>query len=91
MVDESVVAAKLAELAARIERVRVCCPETAEALARDRDALDLVSFNLMLAVQACLDLASHVIADSGWTPGTSLAGSFRRLAEHGVLSEAIAE
>lgn len=91
MVDESVVTTKLAELAGRIDRVRRLCPETAEALARDRDALELVSFNLLLAVQACLDLATHFIADSGWSPASSLAGSFRRLAEHGVISEGVAE
>jgi uncharacterized protein YutE (UPF0331/DUF86 family) len=28
--------------------------------------VDLVSFNLVLAVQSCSDIASHIIADEGW-------------------------
>ena len=59
---------------------------SAEALAGDRDALDLVAFNLMLAVQTCLDLASHLIADEGWEAATSLAESFARLHAYGVIT-----
>jgi uncharacterized protein YutE (UPF0331/DUF86 family) len=85
MVDLDLIAAKLAELADRVARVRKHRPASAEVLAADRDALDLVSFNLMLAVQSCLDVASHLIADEGWPPARDLAGSFRRLHEHGLL------
>lgn len=85
MVDRDLVAAKLSELAERISRVRLHRPASAGALETDRDAADLVAFNLMLAVQSCLDLASHLIADEGWPPATDLAGSFRRLHEHAVL------
>jgi uncharacterized protein YutE (UPF0331/DUF86 family) len=86
MVDANLIAVKLAELAERVGRVRGHAKASAEVLAADRDALDIVSFNLMLAVQACLDLASHIIADEGWAPATTLAESFRRLAEHGVIA-----
>lgn len=86
MVDADVVAVKLAEVADRLERVRLCCPADAEALATDRDALDLVSFNLILAIQAALDIASHVIADEGWPAAATLAESFVRLHEHEVIS-----
>ena len=50
------------------------------------ELLDLVSFNLMLAVQSCVDIASHAIADEGWPPAGTLADAFARLAEHGVVS-----
>jgi hypothetical protein len=73
MVDLDLIAAKLAELADRVARVRKHRPASAEVLAADRDALDLVSFNLMLAVQSCLDVASHLIADEGWPPARDLA------------------
>ena len=86
MVDADVIAAKLRELEDRILRVKAHCPPDAASLAADRDALDLVSFNLMLAVQACLDIASHLIADEGWTVATSLGDAFQRLGEHGVLT-----
>ena len=81
-------AAKLAELEDRIERVRSHRTATADELAAQRDALDLVAFNLMLSVQSCADLAAHLIADEGWPAAASLAESFRRLHEHGVVSAA---
>lgn len=91
MVDRDLIAAKLGELALRVGRVRRHRPASAAALAADPDAFDLVSFNLMLAVQACLDVASHLIADEGWPPATDLAGSFRRLGEEGVLNTETAD
>lgn len=86
MVRADLVAAKLAEVADRMERVRARCPVDAAALAGDRDALDLVSFNLMLAVQAAADITSHIIVDEGWPSASSVAGGFTRLRDHGVLS-----
>ncbi|MCC7541616.1 MAG: DUF86 domain-containing protein [Deltaproteobacteria bacterium] len=91
MVRRDIVVQKLAELADRTARVRAHQKPDAAALAADRDALDLVSFNLMLAVQACADLAAHVIADEGWPAPASLAESFVRLADHGVISRGTAE
>jgi uncharacterized protein YutE (UPF0331/DUF86 family) len=82
-----VVTSKLAELADRVARARAHAKPSAEELAADRDALDLVSFNLMLAVQCCADIASHLIADEGWPPAETLADAFAPIAEHGVISE----
>lgn len=86
MVDVDVMALKLAALADRIARVRARCPVDPRELAGDRDALDLVSFNLLLAVQTCLDLASLVIAAEGWAPVATARGALDRLQEQGVLS-----
>lgn len=90
MVRADVVVAKLAELSERIQRIRSRCPPTEEALEADQDALELVSFNLMLAVQACADIAAHIAADEGWTPSANLAQAFRALQQHAVISEASA-
>ncbi|MEM9457664.1 MAG: DUF86 domain-containing protein [Myxococcota bacterium] len=71
-------------------RVREHCPSSLDALREDRDALDLVSFNLMLAVQSCSDIASHLIADEGWVSASSLAAAFNRIRDEGVISDATA-
>jgi uncharacterized protein YutE (UPF0331/DUF86 family) len=91
MVDADVITAKLRDLADRIGRVRTHRPLNATILATDRDARDLVSFNLMLAVQSCAEIAGHLIGDEGWPPATSLADAFQRLREHVVLSAATAD
>ena len=86
MVDPDLVASKLSDLADHLERVRIRRKATAEELAGDRDALDLVAFNLMLAVQTCADIASHLIADEGWAAAASLGVAFERLRDQGVIS-----
>lgn len=90
MVDVDLTTAKLAELGDRVARVRARCPATVDELRADRDALDLVSFNLMLAVQSCSDIASHLIADEGWRAATNLAGAFNRIRDEGAISAATA-
>jgi uncharacterized protein YutE (UPF0331/DUF86 family) len=91
MVDADLVSAKLAELAERVARVKRHRKDGVDALAADADALDLVSFNLMLAVQVCADVASHIIADEGWPAAGSLADAFHRLGEQGVIRDETAE
>lgn len=91
MVDRGLVTGKLAELAEHAERVRARRRATAAELARDRDALDLVAFNLMLAVQACADIASHLISDEGWPPAATVGAAFERLRERGVIAGPVAE
>ncbi|CAN5418945.1 DUF86 domain-containing protein [soil metagenome] len=88
MVDRNVVAAKLTALAERTARVRLHTPDNQAALAANLDALELVSFNLMLAVQCCIDIAAHLIADQDWTPTGTLGEAFGRLSEHGVITVA---
>jgi uncharacterized protein YutE (UPF0331/DUF86 family) len=87
MVNRDIVAVKLAELADRIQRVRLHAKPNEVALAGDRDALDLVAFNLMLAVQICADIASHIVADEGWPAAKTLAEGFAQLSGHGVISK----
>jgi len=86
MVQLEIVQRKLAELDARVARVRAHRKSSPDDLASDRDALDLVAFNLMLAVQAACDLATHLISDEGWTAPATAAESFQRLAEHQVIA-----
>lgn len=85
MVDTNVVAMKLAELSRRIERARTLCPASAEDLGGD--TLDLVSFNLFVAVQTCLDLATYLIAEKSWEPAATAREAFERLEERGVISK----
>lgn len=91
MVNPSVVAAKLAELAVRVSRVRQHAAPSSAQLAANADALDLVAFNLMLCVQIAADIASHLIADEGWPLARTMGEGFARLGEHGVLDAATAD
>jgi len=91
MVNRTLLSVKLSELADRVGRVRRHRKPSVEELRQDRDAAELVAFNLLLAVQACVDIASHCIADEGWPVAKSIGDSFTRLEEHGVVPAEVAE
>jgi len=91
MVNRDLIAAQLTELAQRMDRVRSHTPPTVAALRSNQDALDLVAFNLMLCVQSCAAMASHLIADEGWPAARSMAETFARLHEKGILSESTSD
>lgn len=86
MVDLNVVAEKLKQLSLRIAKVRALCPPDLEDLDAQGDTLDLISFNLFLAVQTCVDLATHLISDESWEPTATAREAFERLEAHGVIS-----
>ena|SRR6476660_5486714 len=90
MVDRAVLTTKFVELEKRITNAQDHNPPDARDFEQNQEKLDLVAFNLMLAVQACLDIASHLIAEEEWAVAVNLAESFDRLAEHGVISQATA-
>jgi uncharacterized protein YutE (UPF0331/DUF86 family) len=85
MVNRNLLAAKLTELASRLEQVRRHRKATLEELESDRDATELVAFNLMLAIQVCADVANHLIADEGWhrEPPGRLSRAFRSMTSSG--------
>ena len=88
VIDEGLLAAKLAELFHRVARALARCPATPDALRADPDALDLVSFNLMLSVQTCADIAGYIIADEGWPAPANLAAGFNELRRVVPVAEA---
>jgi uncharacterized protein YutE (UPF0331/DUF86 family) len=90
MVNRSLLAAKWTELAERLAQIRRHRKATLAELESDRDATELVAFNLMLAVQVCADVANHLIADEAWSAPRTTGEAFTRLGEHGVISPDLA-
>ena len=90
MVRPEVAARKVSIAAARLDQAE-------EILSRPRDEFlahsgdrDLASFYLFLAIQECVDLAAHWVADSGWLPPDSAGSSFDLLAEHDIIDATMA-
>jgi hypothetical protein len=59
-------------------------PPSREAFEADRTAREVVVLNLFVAIQACLDLAAHWLADEGWDVPQRYGEIFLALADHGV-------
>jgi uncharacterized protein YutE (UPF0331/DUF86 family) len=90
VVDRALVAAKVAAVRDATGRVRAVLPSSADAFAADRTAREVVTLNLLVAIQNCLDLATHWLADAGWEVPRTHAEVFAALARHDVIPPELA-
>jgi uncharacterized protein YutE (UPF0331/DUF86 family) len=88
--DRTLIDQKLESLRRCIERVGQRCPLSAEALAVDLDAQDIVALNLTRAVQTAVDIAMHVIAGLDVPAPVTMGGAFDALAAAGVIEADLA-
>ena len=89
MPDKDVVIAKIASIQrclGRIKEVTALDPANLD----DIDIQDIFILNLQRAVQACLDLAAHVVASEGLGVPESMRGNFVLLKNKNLLSPEIA-
>ena len=86
MVRRDVAGAKLARAAAWLEDAEVRFGDDVEAFVSGRERRDLAIFYLFLAIQECIDLAAHWVADAGWGSPDDAGSTFDALADRGVLS-----
>ncbi len=85
MVDKALVAAKVASVRDAVARIRAVLPEDRAAFLGDRTAREVTVLNLFIALQDCLALATHWLADQGLDVPDTYADVFRRLGERGAV------
>ena len=90
MVDSALLAAKIVAVRDATARVRAVLPESVEAFIADRTAREVVTLNLFVAIQSCLDLAAHWLADAGWDMPGAYADVFTTMARHAVIPDELA-
>ena len=90
MVDNAMLAAKMALVRDAVERIRSMLPPTLAAFRADRTAREVIALNLFVAIQECVAIASHVLTDAGWGVPKTYGESFTMLAEHHVLVSELA-
>jgi uncharacterized protein YutE (UPF0331/DUF86 family) len=80
--------------AARVARGQVWLDDAARIFDRPTDEFladpkdrDLALFYLFLAIEECIDLAAHWVADAGWAPPDDAGSTFDVLAQHGVIGQ----
>ena len=88
--DRDVLSAKLESLRHCVERVRARTPASVEALSNSHDAQDIICLNLERAVQACVDIAAHIVSDSECAVPDTMAGTFDALERQGIVSRELA-
>lgn len=90
MVDRRVIAAKIAAVRDAVTRIREVLPATVDAFAGDRGTREIVTLNLFVALQESIALATHWLADEGWSVPQTHGETFTSLADHGVIDHDLA-
>lgn len=75
-----------------LRRIKDHTPNSVNELSDDSDDQDIISLNLERAIQACVDIASHIIAElPDVAPAQTMSESFALLAKHHIISEHTSE
>jgi uncharacterized protein YutE (UPF0331/DUF86 family) len=85
VVDREVVARKVAAVIHHTARLRRRLPLSAAALDADEDLCSVVYFDLLQAIQGCIDLAVHACTHDSLGVPENPASAFALLAQHGVV------
>jgi uncharacterized protein YutE (UPF0331/DUF86 family) len=83
--DTLILAERIDALRRCLKRVEAKRTESPDALQADPDRQDIISLNLTRAVQLCVDMATHVLADTEQPLPQTMADAFDRLAAEGII------
>lgn len=91
MVDPKRVRSKFGTLEADLSDLAVRQDVGKQEYRTDRDIQAIVERRFQTAIQACLDVAAHVVAAEGYREPADYGDLFRILEEEGVVSSNVAE
>lgn len=90
MVRTAVLYKKISHLRYNLDRLTEKRALTEAEFQADADAREAVLLNLQQAIQGCIDIGTHIIADEGWGVPGSLSDIFYKLEEHNILPKPLA-
>ena len=91
MVDRDLIIAKAASVRVHLDRIAARAGADLQVFMSDLDRQDVVSFNLHLAVENCIDIAAHIISENGWGVPGSASEMFYLLEDRGILDPELTE
>lgn len=91
MVRREVASRKIARAVAWLDSVEALLDRPLDRFLDDTLGRDVAAFHLMLAIQECVDLAAHWVADAGWPPPDDAGSAFDVLADHRVIGRPTAD
>lgn len=86
MVRPDLVAAKIGRARGWLNDAAATLLNPLETFLADPKGRDLSLFYLFLAIQECIDLAAHWVADGGWGEPDDAGSAFDVLADRGVIA-----
>lgn len=90
MVRRDVAAQKITSARSRLAAADEIFARQLEEFLEDQTQRDLATFYLFRAIQGCLDLAAHWLAERQWGPPDQAGEAFETLRERGVLDDELA-
>lgn len=91
MVDKALIGRKLERAESYLKQIRMKKDPGITLFVKDSDLQSIILFNLIQAIQSCIDMGSHIISDSEWETPSTQAEIFEILAHRKVITKAIAK
>ena len=88
--DWDLIGQKLESLRRCLRRVEAKCPQDVATLSEDYDAQDILALNLTRAVQLCVDIGAHLVADTQFPPPDTMGQTFDILQDSGIINAELA-
>ena len=89
MVDTAMIVRKLSDLDVYLNQIREFSDISLEAYLSDWKTRRVVERTLQIMIEACLDIAGHLISDRRLRTPTGYADAFKVLNENGVIDDAM--
>ncbi|HIJ88417.1 MAG TPA: DUF86 domain-containing protein [Desulfuromonadales bacterium] len=86
MVDRNILVAKVTTIEKCINKVKEKRSASIDEFMVDEDSQDIVLFNLMQAIQGCVDMAAHIVSDEGYGMAGSMNDFFCLLRGRNIIS-----
>ena len=91
MVKVDVIRRKMGKASGWLDEAEAILSRPPQEFLADVKDRDLASFYLFLAIQECIDLAAHWVADAGWEVAEDATFTFDTLADHSAIDRDLAE
>jgi len=88
MVDSDRLAEILGRLRGYLEQMRILAALPRDAFLQDFSRVAGAKYLLQIAIECCLDIAHHIVAEEGYRPPADYYDTFRILWENGIVPEA---
>ena len=89
MVDKTLILRKMADLETYFDQLSEYSNITVKEYGQDWKSQRIVERTLQMMIETCLDIAGHLISDSGYRIPKNYADTFRVLYENNILNKAL--
>ena len=91
MIDKDILMSKADRVRHHVKRIKEKRPASLEEFLSQVDLQEIILFNLQMAIQHCIDMASHVISDEGLGMPGSTNEMFYMLQMNGYIPHEVTE